>query len=62
VRLDDGFWVLDSGGDEVLPATVVADYRPLVTFSAGREWIHGFKRAPQLVLASASQLSPGIGR
>jgi predicted transglutaminase-like cysteine proteinase len=62
VRLDDGFWVLDSGTDEVLPAEAVADYRPLVTFSVGREWIHGFRRTPKLVLASASQLSPSVGR
>jgi predicted transglutaminase-like cysteine proteinase len=63
VRLDDGYWVLDSGGDEVAPAEAVADYRPLVTFSIGKEWVHGIRRAPQpLVLASAAQVSPSDGR
>jgi predicted transglutaminase-like cysteine proteinase len=63
VRLDDGFWVLDSSTDEILPAAAVADYRPLVTYSAGREWIHGYRTAPRMVLASASsRLSPAFGR
>jgi predicted transglutaminase-like cysteine proteinase len=63
VRLDDGYWVLDSGADEVLPAQAVADYRPLVTYSgAGQEWIHGYRRAPKIVLASAARLTPSYGR
>jgi predicted transglutaminase-like cysteine proteinase len=62
VRLDDGFWVLDSATDDVLPAEAVADYRPIVTFSAGREWMHGYRRLPRLELASAAPPSPAVGR
>jgi predicted transglutaminase-like cysteine proteinase len=62
VRTSDGFFVLDNGTDEVLPADAVQDYRPVVTFSAGREWLHGFRRTPDLMLASASRLAPASAR
>jgi len=62
VRMSDGFWVLDSGTDEVMPANAVQDYRPVVTFSAGKAWLHGFRRTPELMLASATRLTPASDR
>lgn len=62
VRMSDGYWVLDNGTDEVLPADGVQDYRPVVTFSAGKTWLHGFRRTPDLMLASATRLAPASAR
>jgi predicted transglutaminase-like cysteine proteinase len=62
VRLDDGYWVLDSGTDRMLPAEQVADYRPIVTFSSAGEWMHGFHRTPGVTLASLVRVTPAFGR
>jgi predicted transglutaminase-like cysteine proteinase len=61
VRLDDGYYILDSGGDQVLPAEAVRDYRPVLTYSVGKSWMHGFRQAPSVVLASADRLAPSGG-
>jgi len=62
VRMDDGYWVLDSGVDEVMPAERVADYRPVVTFSSAGEWMHGFQRTPGITLARMVTVTPAFGR
>lgn len=62
VRLDDGYWVLDNRSDTVLAAGAVQDYRPVVTYSAGRAWLHGYQRRPALTLASAASLAPSGSR
>ena len=62
VRMDDGYWVLDSGVDEVMPAERVSDYRPVVTFSSAGEWMHGFQRTPGITLASMVTVTPAFGR
>jgi predicted transglutaminase-like cysteine proteinase len=62
VRMDDGFWILDSGGDQVTAAADVRDYRPVVTYSAGHTWVHGFQRAPDVMLASNEGLAPASAR
>ncbi len=61
VRLDGRDWVLDSNTDLVLPVDKVRDYRPVITYSAGRAWIHGYERAPKVALASTGLLYPAGG-
>ena len=57
-RLDGVFYVLDSPLDRVMVADDVNDYRPIVTFSAAKTWIHGFRQSPaDTRLAGA--ISPG---
>ncbi|WP_265571631.1 transglutaminase-like cysteine peptidase [Sphingomicrobium nitratireducens] len=57
VRAGGKFWVLDNGTDRVMDAADVQDYRPILTYSAGRSWTHGYQRyddaVPPLTLASA---------
>jgi predicted transglutaminase-like cysteine proteinase len=54
VRLEGRFLILDSGGDAIMDSEEVRDYRPILTYSVSRTWIHGFRRAPDVILASAS--------
>lgn len=63
VREDGRFWIMDSAA-RVMPAESVQDYRPVMTFSAGHAWIHGYRREPSLIMASAanSSVSPASGQ
>ncbi|HVL30388.1 MAG TPA: transglutaminase-like cysteine peptidase [Sphingomicrobium sp.] len=65
-RADDRLLVLDNGTDRLIDSHDMPDYRPIVSFSGNRAWIHGYRReAPPMVLASnqvapATALSAGI--
>jgi predicted transglutaminase-like cysteine proteinase len=54
VRLDGRFLVLDSNTDRILPADSIQDYKPLMSFSAERSWIHGYREQRPVMLASTS--------
>ena len=54
VRLDGRFLILDSGVDAVMDSGEVRDYRPILTYSAGHTWIHGFRKTPEVIMASAA--------
>jgi predicted transglutaminase-like cysteine proteinase len=49
VRSGDHMYVLDNGTDELLDSEKVADYRPILTFSAYGTWTHGYRIAPVTV-------------
>lgn len=58
VRAEGRFHVLDNGTDRILDASDIADYRPILSYSAGRAWTHGYQRYdrpafPPVSLASA---------
>jgi predicted transglutaminase-like cysteine proteinase len=42
VRLGDQSWLLDNATDQVLDASLSYDYRPIMSFSQGKKWIHGY--------------------
>ncbi|PKB14777.1 putative transglutaminase-like cysteine proteinase [Novosphingobium kunmingense] len=42
VRMGDKAWLLDNATDRVLDAEQSYDYRPIVSFSANKRWIHGY--------------------
>jgi predicted transglutaminase-like cysteine proteinase len=42
VRLGDRNWLLDNATDQVLDASLSYDYRPIMSFSAGKKWLHGY--------------------
>jgi predicted transglutaminase-like cysteine proteinase len=52
VRVDGRFVVLDSNTDRIVSADAVQDYKPLMTFSGDRAWIHGYRQDPNILLAS----------
>lgn len=51
-RVDGRMMVLDSNTDRILPAEAIQDYRPMMSFSGERSWIHGYRQAPAVMLAS----------
>ncbi len=55
VRAGQRMLMLDNGSDELLDSESVADYRPVLTFAAGKAWTHGYRRsvAPAVTFASA---------
>ena len=58
-RADGRLWVLDSGTDQLLDSATAQDYRPVLSFSAGRSWTHGYRRAaPPMILAKAPETAP----
>lgn len=46
VQVDDRYLVLDNMTDAVLDSNRIADYRPIMSYSARGRWIHGYEREP----------------
>ena len=42
VKLDGRMWLLDNSTDQLLDATQSYDYRPILSFSEGKKWLHGY--------------------
>lgn len=59
-RADGKLWVLDSGTDQLLDSAEVQDYRPVLSFSAGHSWTHGYRMAPPMVIARAPEAAPAL--
>jgi predicted transglutaminase-like cysteine proteinase len=60
VRQSGRFFILDSGFDGVADAEYVRAYRPILTFSGARRWVHGFRRAQGVVVASATPVADAL--
>jgi predicted transglutaminase-like cysteine proteinase len=57
VRQSGRFFILDSGFDGVADAEDVRGYRPILTFSGARRWVHGFRRPQGVAVASATPVA-----
>ena len=55
VRSEGQLLMLDNGTDRIGDATAMHDYRPMLTYSAGRAWSHGYRR-PTVSFASIEPL------
>ena len=54
VRAEGRMLLLDNGTDRIADATTAQDYRPVLSFAAGRVWTHGYQRAaPPVTIAEA---------
>ena len=64
VRADGRFLVLDNGTDRIVDSSDVQDYKPMLTFAAGRVYTHGYRRdVPPVTYASnAVRRAGGLGR
>ena len=63
-RADGRMYVLDNGTDKLLDSASVADYRPIMTFAAGKAWTHGYRRdrGPiQIAHNSVDAAAPALG-
>jgi predicted transglutaminase-like cysteine proteinase len=56
VRTGGRFLVLDNGTDQLTDSAAIRDYRPILTFSAGQRFAHGYRRSatPPVILASTT--------
>lgn len=57
VRANGRFLVLDNGTDRIVDSASVQDYRPILTFTQGKVWTHGYRRdvLPPVTYAMAQQ-------
>lgn len=46
VRNGDRLVVLDNNTDRIVDAATLSDYRPVMSYSAGKAWIHGYEAEP----------------
>ena len=54
VRAEGRMLLLDNGTDRIADAATVQDYRPVLSFAAGRVWTHGYQRSqPPVIIAEA---------
>jgi predicted transglutaminase-like cysteine proteinase len=60
-RVDGRLVVLDSNTDRIVSAETMQDYKPLMSFSGERAWIHGYRQDPQVQYASNSGPAPQPG-
>ncbi len=42
VKSGGRYWLLDNNTDRVLDASAANDYRPVLSYSAGGKWLHGY--------------------
>ena len=42
VKSEGRFWLLDNNTDRLLDASAANDYRPILSYSAGGKWLHGY--------------------
>ena len=42
VKAEGRFWLLDNNTDRLLDASEANDYRPILSYSAGGKWLHGY--------------------
>lgn len=73
VRANGRFLVLDNGSDRIVDSASVSDYRPILTFTAGKVWTHGYRRdtlppvtyaslqAPAPVQLAEAKVEPALG-
>lgn len=55
VRAEGRMLLLDNGTDRIADAASAQDYRPVLSFAAGRVWTHGYQRSqPPITIAQDS--------
>jgi predicted transglutaminase-like cysteine proteinase len=61
VRANGRFLVLDNGTDRIVDSSDVSDYRPVLTFTAGHTYTHGYRRdTPPVVYAGNEVNAPVV--
>ena len=58
VRADGRMLLLDNGTDTIADAATAQDYRPILSFAAGKVWTHGYQRSPSPVTIAEAVPAP----
>lgn len=56
VRVDGRLLVLDNGTSQIVDSDTVDNYKPIMSFAAGRAWTHGYRRNPPTVTYAALEM------
>ena len=60
VRAAGRFLVLDNGTDRIVDSSDVQDYKPVLTFTAGRSYTHGYRRQMPPVTYASNNISAPV--
>ena len=60
VRSGGRFHVLDNGTDRIVDAADIADYRPILTYSSGKAWTHGYQRTQEIAPLTIASYMPAL--
>ena len=60
VRAAGRFLVLDNGTDRIVDSSDVQDYKPVLTFTAGRSYTHGYRRQMPPVIYASNNVTPPL--
>lgn len=60
VRAQGRFLVLDNGTDRIVDSSDLSDYRPVITFTAGRTYTHGYRRDVPLVTYASNAVEAPV--
>ena len=60
VRVEGRLLVLDNGTSQIVDSDTVDNYKPIMTFAAGRAWTHGYRRNPPVVTYASAEVPPVI--
>jgi predicted transglutaminase-like cysteine proteinase len=60
VRANGRFLVLDNGTDRIVDSSDVSDYRPVLTFTAGHTYTHGYRRDTPPIIYASNDVRPPV--
>ena len=60
VRAAGRFLVLDNGTNRIVDSSDVSDYRPVMTFTAGHTYTHGYRRGLPPVIYASNEVSAPV--
>jgi predicted transglutaminase-like cysteine proteinase len=60
VRANGRFLVLDNGTDRIVDSSDVSDYRPVLTFTAGHTYTHGYRRDTPPIVYASNEVRPPV--
>ena len=57
VRNGDRLVVLDNNTDRIVDAAAISDYRPVMSYSAGKAWLHGYATQPAPIMQAPIRIA-----
>jgi len=60
VRANGRFLVLDNGTDRIVDSSDVSDYKPVLTFTAGHTYTHGYRREMPRIIYASNDVRPPV--
>lgn len=55
VEVGNQLWTIDQRTPNIHPTAAITDFRPILTLSGNRVWLHGYKKRPSVQIAGIGQ-------